>query len=681
MLPNVSRRVGAISPEIGLSARDWRAFWRRTVTGYAVCGTFVRRRTTFPVLGSEPHGSLLSVSRHARSGFARFVVAAILFLLGTAASAQARPYTLRWDANFDGLTTGYLISYGTASGVYGSTADIDVGNVTSFQVDLNPGTTYFFIVKAYDAAHQVGPSSTELSFYVPIAALTVSSASAGGGATVSVAALGPGNRLDRIGLYAVGSNTSLDWKYLNGTQTPPANGLTTATVPFVMPGTSGQYEFRFLDGAGAVLATSPTVTVSVAPSVTPSATTVAGGTNLTATVANGPGNRLDWVALYPVGSNAAVDWQYLNGTRTPPVYGVTGATLTFSTPTAGGQFVLKLFSGNASMFVATSATVTVTVGTTNTVVTGSPSVTPSATSVAGGDNLTATVANGPGNRLDWVALYPVGSNAAVDWLYLNGTRTPPSTGVTGVALTFTMPTSSGQYVLRLFSSSKSTFVASSATVTVTGTTNTVVTGSPSVTPSATSITAGSNLTATVANGPGNRLDWVALYPVGSNAAVDWQYLNGTRTPPSTGVTGVALTFTMPTADGQFVLKLFSSNASAFVATSATVTVTGGTINTVVTGSPSITPSATTVASGSNLTVTIANGPGNRLDWVAMYPVGSSSFVDWQYLNGARTPPVNGVTGVALTFSMPTKGGGQYVLLFFSSKAASFVATSPTITVQ
>jgi hypothetical protein len=213
--------------------------------------------------------------------------------------------------------------------------------------------------------------------------------------------------------------------------------------------------------------------------------------------------------------------------------------------------------------------VTVTGGTTNTVVNGSPSITPSATSVTSGSNLSAAVANGPGNRLDWVALYPVGSNAAVDWQYLNGTRTAPTTGVTGATLTFTMPTTGGQYVLRLFSSSASAFVAMSPTVTVTGT---VVTGSPSITPSATSVTRGSNLTVTIANGPGHRLDWVAMYPVGSNSFVDWQYLNGTRTPPTTGVTGVALTFRMPNTGGQYVLRFFSSSASKFVAMSPTVTV-------------------------------------------------------------------------------------------------------------
>ena len=639
------------------------------MTSYAVCGTFDGRCGKFPVLGSEPQGLPLRAATRTGGSFARIVVAAILVLLGTAALAQARPYTLRWDANFDSLTTGYLISYGTAPGAYGSTADIDVGNVTSFQVDLLPGTTYYFTAKAYSAARVVGPASAELSFYVPFATLNVSSTAVGGGATVTVAVDGPGNRLDRVGLFAVGSGTQLDWKYLNGTQTAPANGLTTATLSFGMPGTNGQFEFRFLaDGSNTVSATSPTVTVTVAPSITPSATTVAGGTNVPVTAANGPGNRLDWVALYPVGSNSFVDWQYLNGTRTAPTTGVTGATLTFRMPTSGGQYVLKLFSSNASMFVATSAAISVT----STTVTASPSITPAATTVAAGTNLPVTVANGPGNPLDWVALYPVGSSTYLDWKYLNGTRTAPTTGVTGATLTFSMPTTAGQYVLKFFSNGSLTLLATSATVNVTSGT---VTGGPSITPSATTVAPGGSITATVANGPGSRLDWVALYPVGSNQFVDWKYLNGTRTAPTIGVTGAALTFGMATTGGQYVLKLFSSNASTFVATSATVNVTSSTV----TGSPSITPSATTVAAGTNLAVTVANGSGNRLDWVALYPVGSNQFVDWQYLNGTRTAPTTGVTGATLTFRLPI--AGQYNLRFFSNNSLTFVATSAMVTAQ
>jgi hypothetical protein len=81
---------------------------------------------------------------------------------------------------------------------------------------------------------------------------------------------GPGNPTDWLGLYASGAADTAysNWFYLNGSKVPPSTGLTTASVPFVMPSTAGPYEFRlFADNGLASLATSPTVTVQeIAPS-------------------------------------------------------------------------------------------------------------------------------------------------------------------------------------------------------------------------------------------------------------------------------------------------------------------------------------------------------------------------------------------------------------------------------
>jgi glucose/arabinose dehydrogenase len=85
------------------------------------------------------------------------------------------------------------------------------------------------------------------------------------GATVTVGVQdGPGNRTDRIALYLTGAADSayLDWFYLNGTKTAPASGMTTATISFALPSTSGIYEFPFFINDGATkLTTSSSVTV------------------------------------------------------------------------------------------------------------------------------------------------------------------------------------------------------------------------------------------------------------------------------------------------------------------------------------------------------------------------------------------------------------------------------------
>src|SRR2546423_2061867 len=84
---------------------------------------------------------------------------------------------------------------------------------------------------------------------------------------------------------------------------------------------------------------SATPVAIAAPSIALSATTGAPGTPVTATIANGPGNAMDWVGLYPAGATSALanrlTFQFLNGLQTAPASGVSGATLTFALPGAG----------------------------------------------------------------------------------------------------------------------------------------------------------------------------------------------------------------------------------------------------------------------------------------------------------------------------------------------------------
>jgi hypothetical protein len=60
---------------------------------------------------------------------------------------------------------------------------------------------------------------------------------------------GPGNPTDWLAFYAAGDGNPynhLAWVYLNGTQTPPAAGVTSATITMTAPNTNGSYEARFL---------------------------------------------------------------------------------------------------------------------------------------------------------------------------------------------------------------------------------------------------------------------------------------------------------------------------------------------------------------------------------------------------------------------------------------------------
>ena len=113
-----------------------------------------------------------------------------MFLLAAVSLAQARPVTALWDANSDGITVGYRFYYGTAPGNYSLTpVGIDVGNATTASLNLLPGATYYFVVRAYDASSALGPPSSEVSITLPNSAPVLtnpSSQSGTPGAAVSL---------------------------------------------------------------------------------------------------------------------------------------------------------------------------------------------------------------------------------------------------------------------------------------------------------------------------------------------------------------------------------------------------------------------------------------------------------------------------------------------------------------
>jgi hypothetical protein len=89
-----------------------------------------------------------------------------IVFLGRSSAADTPSLTLAWDPAQDGGVTGYVLSYGTAPGTY--SRDIDVGLTTQFTVgDLAAGTTYYFAVRAYDAAGGLSPRSEEVFATTP----------------------------------------------------------------------------------------------------------------------------------------------------------------------------------------------------------------------------------------------------------------------------------------------------------------------------------------------------------------------------------------------------------------------------------------------------------------------------------------------------------------------------------
>jgi fibronectin type 3 domain-containing protein len=72
--------------------------------------------------------------------------------------------TLTWNANSESDLAGYKVYRATSSGAYGAPLATLQGNVTSYvSTGLQSGTTYFFVITAYDNAGNESAFSTEVS--------------------------------------------------------------------------------------------------------------------------------------------------------------------------------------------------------------------------------------------------------------------------------------------------------------------------------------------------------------------------------------------------------------------------------------------------------------------------------------------------------------------------------------
>jgi hypothetical protein len=88
------------------------------------------------------------------------VSSAYVFCLTCASSANAATLTVLWDPSPGSNVAGYVVYWGTQSGVHGSS--LDVGNQLTTQVTgLADATAYYFVVRAYDETGMMSDPSGE----------------------------------------------------------------------------------------------------------------------------------------------------------------------------------------------------------------------------------------------------------------------------------------------------------------------------------------------------------------------------------------------------------------------------------------------------------------------------------------------------------------------------------------
>jgi len=172
-----------------------------------------------------------------------------LFASTAAPLFAATVVRLSWDANHESDLAGYRLRYGTSPGVY--TQVQEAGSATSSEVwSLDPGTTYYFVVHAFDSAGNESPASNSVSARPveiigprPVVSLTDSPdpVAAGGNVTytLSYANTGDQEATNVILSDGVPANTSFVSSTGGGTL---ASGVVTWRLGILAAGASGSVQ-------------------------------------------------------------------------------------------------------------------------------------------------------------------------------------------------------------------------------------------------------------------------------------------------------------------------------------------------------------------------------------------------------------------------------------------------------
>jgi subtilisin len=413
------------------------------------------------------------------------------------------------------------------------------------------------------------------------------------------------------------------------------------TWTVTMPSTPGQYEFRlFLNNVFTLAATSPPVTVDASMSSPPAITSL----SPVATAAGSPAFTLTVNGSAFVGSSV-VQW---NGSPRPTTF-VSSTRL----QAAIGAADVAVISANAvTVFTpppggGTSSPVTFNAS-------GPPVLEVSATTAAPGESVTVTLLNGTGGLSDWMsfALTTAANSSYVTYTYVGY-------GVITRTWTVTMPATQGNYEFRYFQNGGYTRAATSPTVTVQGA------GGPNPAPVATSLSpnsatagsAGFNLTV---NGSGFVPSSVVRWNGADRATT---FLSATQIRATIAAADVA-------SAGNVSVTVFSPATGGGTSAPLTFTVGQGQ-----TPAPQLTVSATTVAPGGTVTVTLTGGLGGIGDWLAfaLKTAPNNSYVTYTYVG-------MGVTTRTWTVTVPATPGAYEFRLFLNNGYVRS-ATSPTVTVQ
>jgi hypothetical protein len=255
-----------------------------------------------------------------RANAVRMIVLALLVIILTARAVEAATVNVLWDPNQEPDVIGYIVSWGTSSGIYTNSAN--VGNQTIFLFSpSNTAVAYYIVVQAYNSGGLTSAFSKEVVVPPSATVLRVPSAITG-----TASAIG----LTMATLNGSASpNGSATTAYFQYGLTTGYGGLTptvsigSGTSSVVVSGgvlsglTCGTlYHYRLLAtnaagpaaGADATFSTTGCITVSRAPRVTTGIASSVGATTATLTATVNP-NGWSTSAYFQYGKTTAYGMQ------------------------------------------------------------------------------------------------------------------------------------------------------------------------------------------------------------------------------------------------------------------------------------------------------------------------------------------------------------------------------------
>ena len=188
---------------------------------------------------------------------------------------------------------------------------------------------------------------------------------------------------------------------------------------------------------------------------------------------------------------------------------------------------------------------------------------------------------------------------------------------------------------------------------------------------------GETITAAFSGGPGNKLDWIGIYPEGvshdgSIGSTIWRYVNNTQIG-SIGLTEGTVSFPVGLQvpgiwDAYFLLN----DGYTGLATNQ--------FNVVDPGSPLIRANKGVYGPGESISITFTNGPGHSKDWIGLYQMGQTPgsgtpSLIWSYVDGTQIGVGTPSDGV-IHFPAGLNVAGAFEAIFLENDGYNVLAREP-----